>query len=562
MSVEPEPGQPNDRTLTVVIHGTWAKDERWWRLGDANRDEATFADNLECALSSHGMAGTVWRIGGDHAVSEDSFKWTGRNRHRDRRCASRQVSSNLDLLAKRSGSTDAEPLVVNFVAHSHGGNVVLDTLTRLSDRVRVGRVVLLGTPLVSARPALRLARFVLSIMLLGLLAFFFLADTVLVADLVFAQFDRGFIEGNLKIIGWIIIAVTIPYLVCFAWSFWLIGNFLDVLWRLVNRLVEPFYWMRGRTSRRVYGPSARRLAKILHGDPILMLTGYNDEADLALQISSAPDRLYSEFITDRFATHESQPGRKIRAHVGGFLERLLLRPFVLGAFLRVVEVLSEKFVFGFSSIRALFTDYEVVPFDEQPYYPPDLLAQTVVEARAPAPGTKEKSAKDRGTDRPGGIFAPGTRGLRRSVTDVMAELKAQIKLRHSAYYESPDVIGLVARFIATGDTLGTERPSQKTWKAGDGFWELVLLLNILVTGVVIWRISKEVGEEDFWANATQMSFVCLSSLSFYPWLFAQIGASRSRHLRTRPAIGFWLLLWGVWLSVALFFTFGVIVLPP
>ena len=46
-------------SVTIIVHGTFADDETWWKPG---RDlPPTAADDLEKALRGHGMSGSVWR---------------------------------------------------------------------------------------------------------------------------------------------------------------------------------------------------------------------------------------------------------------------------------------------------------------------------------------------------------------------------------------------------------------------------------------------------------------------------------------------------------------------
>ena len=89
----------------------------------------------------------------------------------------RRLSSSLNELARQLLATPNEPVTVNFVAHSHGGNVVLEALRRLKPNVCVGRIAFLGTPLITARPAFRAASFVFSAIVGSLL--FWVAVSVL-----------------------------------------------------------------------------------------------------------------------------------------------------------------------------------------------------------------------------------------------------------------------------------------------------------------------------------------------------------------------------------------------
>lgn len=79
-----------------------------------------------------------------------SFEWSGENTHEARLSAARALAAHV-----RSISADREGGKVHFVAHSHGGNVVLaavhELLRSASDESRaarhpVGRIVLMGTP--------------------------------------------------------------------------------------------------------------------------------------------------------------------------------------------------------------------------------------------------------------------------------------------------------------------------------------------------------------------------------------------------------------------------------
>ena len=135
-----------NRAVTLVVHGTYAAQAKWWRLG--TNGEATFADRLEDELSRRGLSGTVWKPALAEGLDYSSFAWSGRNRHRHRIRGASGLSSSLNELAQRVAATPSEPLTVNFVAHSHGGNVVLEALRHLRPNVRVGRIALLGTPLV------------------------------------------------------------------------------------------------------------------------------------------------------------------------------------------------------------------------------------------------------------------------------------------------------------------------------------------------------------------------------------------------------------------------------
>lgn len=46
--------------VTLIVHGTFARDECWWRLSDGF-GVPTFADRLESTLADRGCTGSVWQ---------------------------------------------------------------------------------------------------------------------------------------------------------------------------------------------------------------------------------------------------------------------------------------------------------------------------------------------------------------------------------------------------------------------------------------------------------------------------------------------------------------------
>ena len=134
------------QVLTLVIHSTFARDERWWRLGGG--DQPTFADLLEEKLAAHGLTGTVWKPALEHGFTHQDFSWSGRNKHSDRVKAARELCRKLGELAQKMGTTAENPLTVNLVAHSHGGNDVLEMLRHIPRGVQVGNVITLGTQII------------------------------------------------------------------------------------------------------------------------------------------------------------------------------------------------------------------------------------------------------------------------------------------------------------------------------------------------------------------------------------------------------------------------------
>jgi hypothetical protein len=137
---------------TVVIHGTLARDETWWR--DAR--QGGFLDALAMGLHDGGRTPDVWMIGGKDvrtysALSgqghglfeavEGRFRWTGQNAHDHRVEEGLKLALYLEALAEVKADE-----TIDIVAHSHGGNLVKVATARLADRVRLGRVVFLAVP--------------------------------------------------------------------------------------------------------------------------------------------------------------------------------------------------------------------------------------------------------------------------------------------------------------------------------------------------------------------------------------------------------------------------------
>jgi hypothetical protein len=89
-----------DRIVTVVVHGTFATNATWWKLG--TNTEPTFADKLEQQLAADGMTGTVWKPALEAGMTYDDFTWSGENRHKDRVAGAHKLSGSLDDRTLRS----------------------------------------------------------------------------------------------------------------------------------------------------------------------------------------------------------------------------------------------------------------------------------------------------------------------------------------------------------------------------------------------------------------------------------------------------------------------------
>ena len=424
------------RVLTVIVHGTFASGMRWWRLGEGGTP--TFADRLEGALARRGLPGTVWRPALAAGVGYDAFAWSGRNRHEDRMAAGRRLAATLNDLAARVGATAGAPLTVHFVGHSHGGNVVLETVGRLTSAVRPGRVVLLGTPLLRFEPTLRIVRLAIALLLffvvvsLGL----FIVGTLLVPHL----FDglcglMGLCTSGAGVgAGWLLLLAA-GMVLAYGWIFWLLAWLTNVAWRL---LLFPLTALSRARPGQVYGPATPRLAEALGGRRAVLFTSHQDEADVILELSMAPRRLYAEWVRTKWGPQ------------GRLLERIALRPVVVGLLLRLLEIVLERYMLGFPWLRVLFFDHEMVDLDAGREYPPSVIQRLDVtdalrEAlyRRPAsipvwwpvnvPGAARTDAETR-----------RVLTLRETLRTAVRDTLAQVKPRHSEYYESEIVLEKVA----------------------------------------------------------------------------------------------------------------------
>jgi len=109
--------EPNESTeTTLIIHGTWAPTETWWKPG-----------------------GDFWNYVNTHVTNlygkSDYFHWSGRNKHLARIDGARRLVS----WTKSRGFSS-----VNIIAHSHGGNVAI-MAAQLG--LNIGKLVTLGTPI-------------------------------------------------------------------------------------------------------------------------------------------------------------------------------------------------------------------------------------------------------------------------------------------------------------------------------------------------------------------------------------------------------------------------------
>lgn len=446
-----------DNVLTIIIHGTFARDEPWWRPKEQGGGEEGLAAKLEAALESKGMGGTVWNSAVLEGMSWEDFAWTGNNRHRDRVRGARKLAHTLKRIAARKGADSQNPLTVNFVAHSHGGNVVLEALRRLGPGVQVGRTVFLGTPMLSFKPGFRLARLFFLGVFLTVIFLFAAADLYLLA----AYIPNGFKFPPLgDIPGGIFLFISIGGIFLYGLLFALAAWLADVVWYPFG---YAFMALMGRWRGQVYGPSTWWLKRRLGGRKVTLFTSFEDEADILLHLGAAPGKLFQEKLEEKY---RKRKGGKVVL----LIYRLIFHPFVDGLFFRGLETVLESIALGQPFFRVAIFNYEMAKIKDGVAYPSEVLEERkVADDLKKFAALREMEAKE--VAKEAEALTPekmlGTdmtlderrkdkvrvRSLSDRLDAVMANIKDQIRLRHSLYYQSQEVIDQVAD-ILVGERKG------------------------------------------------------------------------------------------------------------
>jgi len=130
------------KETVIIVHGTYAAPKpgvsRWYQAEGV--PATAFITKLNDAMRERGSAARCWAhcSQGDHG-----FHWSGENSWIDRTRAASELGNYVLNLRK-------EGWLCHIVAHSHGGNVVLEALpqitTALPSSASLGKIVTLGTP--------------------------------------------------------------------------------------------------------------------------------------------------------------------------------------------------------------------------------------------------------------------------------------------------------------------------------------------------------------------------------------------------------------------------------
>lgn len=128
----------------LIVHGTFANNASWWKPG------GEFCDRLDAALSRKKSNARCWaHLADDNDVSyvTQHFFWSGENSAASRIAAADEFREYLSALT-------LNPKInrIHIVAHSHGGNVVLDAISHYGGNYdEFGSVITLGTPYIRRR---------------------------------------------------------------------------------------------------------------------------------------------------------------------------------------------------------------------------------------------------------------------------------------------------------------------------------------------------------------------------------------------------------------------------
>jgi hypothetical protein len=132
------------KETVIIVHGTYAAPQpgvsRWYQPAEGMPATEGFIAKLDDALQKRGSAARCWA----HCSQGDQgFHWSGKNDWVERTHAASVLGDYVAKLRK-------EGWCCHIVAHSHGGNVVVEALPQIasafSPNEPSGTIVTLGTP--------------------------------------------------------------------------------------------------------------------------------------------------------------------------------------------------------------------------------------------------------------------------------------------------------------------------------------------------------------------------------------------------------------------------------
>jgi hypothetical protein len=134
------------KETVIIVHGTWAKpkpnEASWYQFPAGPMYKPNFVSKLNNALEKRGSPARCWAHCKDHS---DAFTWSGENFWVDRTHAA-------FALARYINELQVEKWCCHIVAHSHGGNIVVEALPSIAQTGGPagfrGTITTLGTPFI------------------------------------------------------------------------------------------------------------------------------------------------------------------------------------------------------------------------------------------------------------------------------------------------------------------------------------------------------------------------------------------------------------------------------
>src|SRR5262249_14640169 len=113
------------KETVIIVHGTWAAPDgqktRWYQPMEGGHDRTAFIAKLDAALSERGSPARCW----NHCTPSDQiFRWSGDNSWIARTRGAAELGSYVMELRNKGWCC-------HIVAHSHGGNVVVEALPQI-----------------------------------------------------------------------------------------------------------------------------------------------------------------------------------------------------------------------------------------------------------------------------------------------------------------------------------------------------------------------------------------------------------------------------------------------
>jgi hypothetical protein len=235
------------KETVIIVHGTWAAPmpdkTQWYQEPDGASANEGFVSKLDAALQERGSPARCW---GHCTKGNPIFQWSGDNSWIAR---TRAAGALADYVAKLRG----EGWRCHIVAHSHGGNVVVEALPQIiaapSPKKLPGIIVTLGSPFMDTMSPV-LKRVALARKIVDLTSW--IAFTIIVAALAgLAYFSGGLLRYSamlaallliaLPIIQWFVHARRVGLIDSHAITqdqpaFFAMGSLMDEAWKILHHI--------------------------------------------------------------------------------------------------------------------------------------------------------------------------------------------------------------------------------------------------------------------------------------------------------------------------------------